>query len=185
MAYYRGDYYRGDYYRGRAAGDPFWGALWTGIKTVGGALLGTLKTGAATQQQQAMISGGLSGVQGAAAPSYAMYQRAPAMLEAMGPAPAGMGAMDAARRMSQAIGGQRTMLRPTTTMVQRADGSFAVRRRRMNPANPRALRRSIRRVVGFGRLAMRSRKAVSKAATAIGCHTSRRGSYRAPRRRAS
>src|SRR4029453_18308207 len=85
MAYYRGDYYvgrgaRGDYYRG----DPFWGALWTGLKTVGGALLGTLKTGAAAQQQQAQIAGGLSGVQSGAAP---WQLGTGGMLEAMKPPP--------------------------------------------------------------------------------------------------
>lgn len=184
MAYYRGDYYmgggyRGDYYRGRGAGDPFWGALWTGIKTVGGALLGTLRTGAAAQQQQAMVSGGLSGVQGAAQP---MYAQSP-LLGTMQPIPGIRSAQAENQAIGAAMRGQRGMLRPQT-MQQLPDGTFAVRRRRMNPANPKALRRSIRRVVGFGRLAMRSRRAVSKAATAIGCNTGRR-SYRAPRRRAS
>jgi hypothetical protein len=172
MAYYRGDYYvgrsaRGDYYRG----DPFWGALWTGLKTVGGALLGTLKTGAAAQQQQAQIAGGLSGVQSAAAP---MQLGPGTMLEAMKPPPGVT--VDRFGHMS------RQQLQTVQPMPSHLVGG--ARRRRMNPANAKALRRSIRRVVGFGRLAMRSRRAVSKAATAIGCNTGRR-SYRAPRRRAS
>jgi hypothetical protein len=171
MAYYRGDYYmggyRGDYYRGRAAGDPFWGALWTGIKTVGGALLGTLKTGAAAQQQQAQISGGLSGVQGAASPMYAQG----GLLGTMQPIPGIRSAQAENQAIGQAARGQRSMLR-AQTMQQLPDGSFGVRRRRMNPANPKALRRSIRRVVGFGKLAMRSRRAVGKAATALQCHRS-------------
>jgi hypothetical protein len=183
MAYYRGDYYvgrgaRGDYYRG----DPFWGALWTGLKTVGGALLGTLKTGAAAQQQQAQIAGGLSGVQAAAAPPYAMNMQ-------QLPMPTGgamTGALEALRPppgVSVDRFGAMRRLQPMQAMPSHLAGG-GLRRRRMNPANAKALRRSIRRVVGFGRLAMRSRRAVSKAATAIGCNTGRR-SYRAPRRRAS
>jgi hypothetical protein len=173
MAYYRGDYYvgrgamRGDYYRG----DPFWGALWTGLKTVGGALLGTLKTGAAAQQQQAQIAGGLSGVQSASAPM--SLQRLP---------PAGMLEPPPGVTVDRFGAMRRQTLQPMQAMPSHLAGGQ--RRRRMNPANAKALRRSIRRVVGFGRLAMRSRRAVSKAATAIGCNTGRR-SYRAPRRRAS
>jgi hypothetical protein len=42
------------------------------------------------------------------------------------------------------------------------------RRRRMNPANPRALRRALRRVSGFGKLARRTRRDVARAASAVG-----------------
>jgi len=178
MAYYRGDYYMGargrfagDYYRGGGRGDPFWGALWTGIKAVGGALLGVRPASTATpgvvqtgptmgQQAIARISSGLTGAlvpqglgQGSLQPN-ATLQRA----TNLPPFPAGP------------ISSRRV----TMPMVQLPDGSFAMRRRRrMNPANPRALRRSIRRVVGFGRLAMRSRKAVAKAATALQCNRPR------------
>jgi hypothetical protein len=183
MAYYRGDYYvggsrgrmAGDYYRG----DPFWGALWTGIKTVGGALLGTLKTGAAAQQQQAQMAGGLSGVAMSAAPSQIGFAGpgAGGMLEAIRPGPGiSVDRFGAMHRQQQQPTAQRALPMPSHFV----GGA----RRRMNPANAKALRRSIRRVVGFGRLAMRSRRAVSKAATAIGCNTGKR-TYRGPRRRAS
>ena len=46
----------------------------------------------------------------------------------------------------------------------------AVTTRRMNVANPRALRRSLRRVSGFAKLTTRVRKAVGHAAAAVGVH---------------
>jgi hypothetical protein len=49
-------------------------------------------------------------------------------------------------------------------------GTEAVPSRRMNVANPRALRRSLRRVAGFAKLTKRVRRAVSMAASAVGVH---------------
>lgn len=48
-------------------------------------------------------------------------------------------------------------------------------RRRMNVANPKALRRSLRRVAGFGKLAARARRDIGRAATAVGVSRGRRG----------
>jgi hypothetical protein len=59
-------------------------------------------------------------------------------------------------------------------------GTELVPTRRMNVANPRALRRSLRRVAGFAKLTKRVRRAVSMAASAVGVHH-RRG--KAPIRR--
>jgi hypothetical protein len=42
------------------------------------------------------------------------------------------------------------------------------KRRRMNVANPKALRKAIRRAEGFGKLVQRNRKAIKKAARAVG-----------------
>lgn len=159
MAYYRGDYYRGhgrgDYYRGHGRGDPFWGALWTGIKTVGGALLGIRP--AAPAVTPPLVAPGPSPAQTALASMASGLQagmmiRRPTMPTQM---PMIRSGVETVNRM----------------LVERPDGSVVAvgrRRRRMNPANPQALRRSIRRVVGFGRLAMRSKKAIGKAATAMG-----------------
>jgi hypothetical protein len=58
-------------------------------------------------------------------------------------------------------------------------GSTQVPNRRMNVANGRALRRALRRVAGFGKLAKRSRRAVSMAASALGVH---RGARKKTRR---
>jgi hypothetical protein len=48
--------------------------------------------------------------------------------------------------------------------------TVAVKSRRMNVANPRALRRSLRRVAGFAKTVKRVRSAVSRAASAVGVH---------------
>jgi hypothetical protein len=53
-----------------------------------------------------------------------------------------------------------------------------VRTRRMNPANPKALRRALRRIAGFGKLAQRARRDVSRAATAIGVRRRTQGRKR-------
>jgi len=47
-------------------------------------------------------------------------------------------------------------------------GGFGRRRKRLNVANPKALRRALRRVAGFGKLARRAKRDVARAATAIG-----------------
>ena len=47
-------------------------------------------------------------------------------------------------------------------------GTEAVPTRRMNVANPRALRRALRRVAGFAKITKRVRRAVSMAASAVG-----------------
>jgi hypothetical protein len=49
-------------------------------------------------------------------------------------------------------------------------GSTCVRSRRMNVGNARALRRALRRVSGFAKLVKRSRRAVARAASAVGVH---------------
>jgi hypothetical protein len=49
-------------------------------------------------------------------------------------------------------------------------GTELVPSRRMNVANPRALRRALRRVAGFGKIVKRSRRAIAMAASAVGVH---------------
>lgn len=46
------------------------------------------------------------------------------------------------------------------------------KRRTMNVANSRALRRALRRVAGFGKLARRARRDIGRAATAVGARRS-------------
>lgn len=175
MGYYRGDYYmgvrnsgfRGDYYRGRA-GDPFWGALWTGIKTVGSALLGVRPAAAQTPpllpQGQTGAAGAASGLSGVANALQAGLMRVPNI-----------------QPITKTRQPRPSELPPPMTMVpSHLTNGFYRKRRRMNPANPRALRRSIRRVIGFGRLAMGARRSVAKAATAL--QINRRTTARARRR---
>jgi hypothetical protein len=137
VSYYRGDYYRGDYYRG----DPFLGALaGAAIKKVGGAALRALgKTGAKT------VGGGLArvaagaGTVAAAAPIIsAAIPRA-----ATGSMPISLGPIGI-DPMSALPGG-----RPLFTFGQK-------KRRKMNPLNPKALRRALRRSEGFEKMAART-----------------------------
>lgn len=55
--------------------------------------------------------------------------------------------------------------------------AVAVRKksRRMNVANPRALRRALRRVSGFGKLARRAKRDIGRAASAVGVKRGGRG----------
>lgn len=186
MAYYRGDYYMGairgraagDYYRGKGQGDPFWGALWTGIKAVGGSLLGVRPAG---QTQAAAAAGGVSGVQAAGQAIGQLARNAISGVGTVNGVNNGSGAMGFMQTPKIDTKQTRTLMRmPPPMALMPAHGGFVGRRRRMNPANSKALRRSIRRVVGFARLASSSRKAVGKAATAIGCY---RGSRRPTARR--
>jgi len=150
MAYYRGDYYRGDYYRsaGRNRGD-----FLSTLRSAGSALAAKVGnylpqswTPAGAQKAGLAVAGGaLAGAAGlAAGPALAAGGRAlklgASVLSAVMPggAPAG------------------------TMWVE--GGS----RRRMNVTNPKALRKALRRVAGFGKMARRARRDIGRAATAVG-----------------
>ena len=137
MSYYRGDYYRGDYYRG----DPFLGALaGAAIKKVGGIALRALsKTGAKT------VGGGLARVAGGAAVAAPVLSAATSMVPraATGSMPISLGPIGI-DPMAALPGG-----RPLFTFGQR-------KRRRINPLNPKALRRALRRAEGFEKFAART-----------------------------
>lgn len=184
MAYYRGDYYSGrvqrqrnpfsqrrvksvgDYYYGRGRGDPFWGALFKGIGKVAKNLL----IGPAAPPS----AGG-----GPSARDIAMNIAGflPAGPGGMTTFPGGPGSMQRpptlpSNRIQIPPSGQIVNRLPDINLPAERGGGF--RRRRMNPANSKALNRSIRRVIGFGKLAARAKRSVSKAATQLGCY--RRGS---------
>lgn len=55
-----------------------------------------------------------------------------------------------------------------TQAAQAVARSVGHGRRRMNVTNPRALRKALRRVSGFGKMAARARKDIGRAATAVG-----------------
>ena len=124
---------RGDYY-GR--GDPgFLSGLWKGIKTVGGALLGV------GQKYPVATSVG-TGVAVGVGADLAFPGGTP-----LGFAGAGTG------------GGAMPMQNgccPAGYHPDKRTGTKCVRNRRMNVANARALRRSMRRVQGFEKLAKRT-----------------------------
>lgn len=187
MAYYRGDYYlggraRGDYYRGKGQGDPFWGALGSILGNIGRSIIGLPARTAA--------AGAATGVAGASAGAVtrAATSAIPAAARASLPAAAiGAGTAIATRvgRVARGPVGQMvaagTIVEMGGRLFDSATGQEIRRRRRMNPANSKALRRSIRRVVGFARLASRSKRSVAKAATALQCFP-RRGRVAARRR---
>jgi len=167
MSYYRGDYYRGDYYRGdpfigslfRAAAPVLRGAAATVVRRAGAAgraLLGmrpvqvagrigrevaipTAVAVATTRGTQALIPSGPGG--GAASPNYAE-----------GGEVTGGGMV---------MVGQKGMCPPgyhpnKSDGLKGPKGSYCVRNRRMNPLNPRALRRALRRSEDFEAIAKRT-----------------------------
>ncbi len=146
MSYYQRP--MGDYKTYGYAGDPgFLSSLWRGIKTVGKSLLGippvppvgpTIAAGAAGYGLGTSFPGaGFTGGAGARGPSMPGFQ-----FPATGP------------------GGQALIpaggVCPVGFHPDKATGTKCVRNRRMNVANPRALRRSMRRVQGFEKLAKRT-----------------------------
>jgi len=189
VAYYQGDYYQGDYYQG----DPFLGSLigmgakWIG-KKIGKifrkpptAMVPGFRTTSMVPSDRGMWprTGGIAGRiarTGAGAigtgaafgvgermmlpPPGAMFTPGGAYRPPAGgfvgpPAPGGA--------PGYGPGGC-----PSGWHYAKDGSGKLVRNRRMNVANPRALRRSLRRVSGFGKLAARSKKDIRRAARAIG-----------------
>lgn len=153
MGYYMGDYRRGDYYRG-TAGDPFLGGLFSKVFSVGKSLLGLggggVSSGAIEKAVQTgitksfpgvgMVGGGLRKVSG--------------LIKAH-PVITGAGAAGIIGAVAGRAEGMAGMI-PAHARgfhVSRKTGKV-VRNRHMNPCNPRALRRAIRRTHSFARLAM-------------------------------
>lgn len=183
MAYYQGDYYQGDYYQG----DPFIGSIiaagasWLGKKlfkrkltTVGQQALATRVTGGMTRAARGtipFIGAAAAGsmftrsslpipftpfkmTPGAMLPGgVPLFSRRQALESVPGPSGMGMAAAGCC---------------PSGFHLAKDGTGRCVRNRSMNVANPRALRRSLRRVAGFGKLAQRSKKDIRRAAKAIG-----------------
>lgn len=127
MGYYRGDYYRGDYYRG----DPFIGAAIGAVAKglAGGAI------GRAVGRAGSWIGRQVGGAGKAVGP--VLRDAAPAVVG----------------------GGVGMMIPRFGPMVERmGPGMFGGKKqyRRMNPLNPKALRRALRRAEGFEKFAQRT-----------------------------
>lgn len=141
MSYYQGDYYRGDYYRG----DPILGGL---IPLVGKVALGfgAKLLGKVAPKLPAVATGVAISAAGRA-----MTGPGPMRIPLPGPFEARPGAIFP--------GGRRFIARTECPPGFHLDKKFqekCVRNRRMDPANPRALRRAIRREQGFVALAKRT-----------------------------
>lgn len=145
-AYQRGDYYRGDYYRG----DP-------GLfGSIGKAIGGIIKTVAP------IALPGVGGVVGGIAGSILGGTKSTSLV------PASSGSLPVIR--TPGLRGFTQRLLPGGATGYEVAG-FG-KRRRMNVANPKALRRALRRVSGFGKLARRARRDIGRAASAVGVRRS-------------
>jgi hypothetical protein len=176
VAYYgsgRGDYYRGDYYR---AGGIFGsiGKFLGGVaKTVGQVASILPIPGGNIIGGVARAVGGVLAPnprQGTAIAPFAPMQ-APVLrqLPSLPPistgqiGPFGQQTGGLIQVQSYTAGG-----RQVTKVVDSSTGRVVSMRKRMNVANPKALRRALRRVAGFGKLAKRAKRDIARAASAIG-----------------
>jgi len=182
VAYYQGDYYQGDYYQG----DPFLGSLiakgigWLGKKIFKRKLSQPGQTALAARTTNVMRKYGGIGAAGIVATGMTLpipgtpFQMQPSAMLPFGqplfsrrglPASAAMPAGPPGAGMACPSGYH---LNKSMSCDGRPAGTYMVRNRSMNVANPRALRRSLRRVAGFGKLAQRSKRDIRRAAKAIG-----------------
>jgi len=136
MPYYgaRGDYYRGDYYRG----DPFLGAI---LGAVGGKVV--KKVGSWVGSRIGRAAG--------SAPVRTVMDQLPGV-------GVGMGIEAVRNRFSPTVGPIPTLGPINAPSGGPSWGAPKKRYRKMNPLNPRALKRAIRRAEGFEKFA---RKTVS------------------------
>ena len=191
MSYYQGDYYQGDYYQG----DPgLWSIIKSGLRTAGrvagaafglpvaaAAGVGTAVMARATSKWGQAVPFGVGLAAQAVAPSLAQRFQIPLpgpnVLRPFAALPGGVPLIGPGTSM-QTTGGGSCITCPSgfhankSASTARATfgapaGSICVRNRSMNVANPRALRRGLRRVSGFSKLASRARKDIKKAAKAV------------------
>jgi len=176
VAYYQGDYYQGDYYQG----DPFLGSLfakgigWLGKKIfkrklsgAGTTELARRTTSVARQYAPAAIGAAVLGTGMTIPIPFTPFQVTPGAFVP--------GGQPFASRRAAPSGGccpPGYHFNKQTSMAKATFGSPAgtvcVSNRTMNVSNPRALRRGLRRVAGFGKLAKRAKKDIRRAAKAIG-----------------
>lgn len=166
MAYYRGDYYRhptpkGDYYRGHGRGDPFWGAILRGIGSVVGGALGIPKVVPAAAPPPAP-GGGVT-------PPFALVPQAEKQIMGtvpdIGVYPTLSGSKQLPPGAPGMIPSHRVAAGPPLPAKFLAGAQR--KRRRMNPGNIKALRRSINRVCSFGRVVTSMKSRIRKAANEV------------------
>jgi len=177
VAYYQGDYYQGDYYQG----DPFFGGLIaTGASWLAKKIFKRKLSQVGTTELARRTSTGLRrAAYGSAAVAMGTGMTIPIPRTPFQMTPGAIlpgGQPFFSRRsvsLNLPVGSSGYTAPPggccPTGFHLAKDGSGrCVRNRSMNVANPRALRRSLRRVAGFGKLAQRSKKDIRRAAKAIG-----------------
>jgi len=174
VAYYQGDYYQGDYYQG----DPFLGGLigmgvgWlakkifkrkltdVAMQRAGSRIVSTGYRGAG---RMAPMVAGAAIASGLSIPLPGPYRMQPG---AFLPGGKPLFTREPQLTMTGQMGGATCC--PSGYHLSRDGTGRCVRNRSMNVANPRALRRSLRRVAGFGKLAARAKKDIKRAAKSIG-----------------
>jgi len=158
----------GDYKTYGYAGDPgFLSSLWKGVKAIGGGILGGLIGGGAGQAMippngqngQKPFPGltALGGVIGQVA--FPGGTRVGLGFQAPGAMVPGQGRLPPFTATGAGVlpmGGRPAGMVPSGYHFAKDGSGRLVRNRRMNVANPRALRRSMRRVQGFEKLARRT-----------------------------
>ncbi len=166
MSYYSPP--RGDYRTyGYAAGDPgFLSSLWKGVKKIAAPIIGGMIGG----PWGAALGAGLGGGVGTPTIRQAAVSQ-PRQRIALNMGPIAARSTDFYPPVPQFrgtpmarpvvggmenLGGGGTGCCPRGFHLDKATGTKCVRNRRMNVANPRALRRSMRRVQGFEKLARRT-----------------------------
>ena len=140
----------GDYKTYGYAGDPgFLSSLWKGIKTVGKAVLGL-----PPKMPAAISSPGWPTVAAGGANAYGLQQFGGPAAPMRGAGPVG------AAGPAMGPGGFQYPQEccPTGYHLDKRTRTRCVRNRRMNVANPKALRKALRRTDGFVKLAKRSLK---------------------------
>jgi hypothetical protein len=170
---FRGDYYRGDYYRGDPGLFSFVGKALGGVAKLGTSIV---RSGLGLQSPVSIPS--------FTQPTAPIYQQPSYGLVNIGqPGPStgliNIGGGGGGGPMLPSLRGYRLN---KSTYVTRGGGTsrwpkslqlhakltVQVKSRRMNVGNARALRRSLRRVAGFAKLVKRSKRAISRAASAVG-----------------
>jgi len=206
--YYQGDYYQGDYYQGDPGIFGFLGTAFRQVARIGGGFLtggpvGAIRgaiSGVRAETEKAVIESGDTGQS-----AYTPALRAKHAMAVMRGG-AGGGAPIRGALAAPGVGGgmvgpplpagfrvRRTHLNKATYYrrgggVQNLTpglvlkGTEFVPNRRMNVTNPRALRRAIRRVSGFGKIVKRMKRAVARANSAVGNVRHARGKAIARRR---
>lgn len=170
MSYYQGDYYQGDYYQG----DPFLGSLigmgasWLGKKLLGRGLSksGQAAAGALVKSKAKKV--GAIAATGIVASGMRIPLPGPFELQPSAFLPGGtpfISRVQPTPPMPGMMAGAGCC--PSGYHLSKDGTGRCVRNRAMNVANPRALRRSLRRVSGFGKLAARARKSIKAAARSV------------------
>lgn len=164
MSYYQGDYYQGDYY----SGDPFLGSLiGMGATWLGKKLLGK---GAQAAGKVAIARTGAGAMTGIATGAVGAGVAGMVIPKIMGTGLDIWQTIKGRPSQTQPMQLQQPMMGgccPSGYHLAKDGSGRCVKNRAMNVANPRALRRSLRRVAGFGKLAARTRKTLKVAARSV------------------